>query len=267
MNTSTPAGKTEWQRQMRRAKAYGRWQPFVDPAPAVEHVHALRNAYGLSYDAVAALSGLPTVTFDRVVFPALGVQKIRRETAEKILAARFDLDRLPDSVLVDVAGTSRRLRALAALGYSTRQIGDELGIRRQSVGTLMHRTRRCSAGAARAVRDLYDRWSMTPGPDRRLAATARAKGWLPPLAWDDDVIDRIDGQPDTSTDPVLGRGMPHEERTAEILWLLEADRTLTAELLGLRMGISASGINSALRKSDRQDIIDLLERNARDGAA
>jgi DNA-directed RNA polymerase specialized sigma24 family protein len=48
---------------------------------------------------------------------------------------------------------------------------------------------------AAKVRALYNELSMTPGPSPRSRRLAKAKGWPPPLAFDDETIDDPDVQP------------------------------------------------------------------------
>ncbi len=110
-------------------------------------------------------------------------------------------------------GTVRRLRALAAIGwrwqdiaaargFGTWQAVQDLAIREQ--GGIM------DVSTANEIAALYHRLSGTPGPSERTRRRSAAKGWAPPLAWDDDTIDDPDAVPnvggvDTSVDVVLVR--------------------------------------------------------------
>ncbi|WP_295694431.1 hypothetical protein, partial [Lapillicoccus sp.] len=60
---------------------------------------------------------------------------------------------------------------------------------------------RISARAWRQVRQVYDRLSMTPGPSPTARARAAARGYAPPLAWDDDTIDDPRALPDLGDHP------------------------------------------------------------------
>ncbi|WP_181312486.1 hypothetical protein [Nocardioides campestrisoli] len=104
-------------------------------------------------------------------------------------------------MLIDSIGTVRRLQALCALGWTGPQLGARLGVTPARVGHLVSgRWTQVHRDTAAKVAALYDELSMTVPQDpkvlrptqiriharqRRLAA---AKGWAPPLAWDD--IDR-----------------------------------------------------------------------------
>lgn len=91
-------------------------------------------------------------------------------------------------MMVDATGTRRRVQALARIGWPLSELADRLGVRFQNVHdyTTRERTRRTSAAKVAA---LYDELSMIPGPSSSAAKRAAAKGWAPPLAWDDDTID------------------------------------------------------------------------------
>lgn len=95
-------------------------------------------------------------------------------------------------------GTTRRLRALYALGWTWQALGDRLGVQRQVVRIAASGGRKYHYIYFEArVRELYDEISMisprgTSAHRARLAAAR--KGWAVPLAWDDD-IDDPDAEP------------------------------------------------------------------------
>lgn len=106
--------------------------------------------------------------------------------------------------LVDRTGTVRRLQALAALGWRWQDMAEALGktswqnVQAMAIGK-SHRlvTRATAAGVAR----IYGRLSGHLGPSEVTRRRAVAKGWAPPLAWDD--IDDPDATP---------RGLVRERR-------------------------------------------------------
>lgn len=108
------------------------------------------------------------------------------------------------TAIVDATGTRRRLQALAALGWSAREIAERHGLHRDTV-RWWYRMPRVERATAVKVAAWYDEMSMMLPPmetssERRSATTtrgqARAKGWPPPLAWDDDMIDDPNAAPD-----------------------------------------------------------------------
>lgn len=96
---------------------------------------------------------------------------------------------------VSVMGVRRRLQALASIGYTITDISTLSSVPFPTVRDLIHPWIRggVSARLDRQFRALYARLSGTPGPSHRAALRARAKGWAPPLAWND--IDDPDEKP------------------------------------------------------------------------
>jgi hypothetical protein len=100
-------------------------------------------------------------------------------------------------LLVDATGTHRRLRALGAIGWSGRMIGDLYGFSEMWVSSVC-RCGRVQTATAELAKRIYDDLSMTPpaavtpaekGRIAKAKGWARRNGWPPPLAWDDDTID------------------------------------------------------------------------------
>lgn len=184
-------------------KAYGTWTPFVPTAPALDHIRALRAA-GLGWKRIAAAAGVPASS----VYPLLYGRpdrnggrprtKSRRRLVDAILAVPMPtLADLGATVVVDSTGTRRRLQALMLLGWSIQRIAATRGTGRQRLDHALV-GRDVYASTARAVSAAYEAlWDQTPPQDTtgdRIAAArarnrARAAGWAPPMAWDDDTID------------------------------------------------------------------------------
>lgn len=101
-----------------------------------------------------------------------------------------------------VEGTRRRIQALAAIGWSLRAQADISGLNRSTLTDISTgRVSLVKTPTADVVRRLYDRlWDVRPprsnrGESMSVTRTLReagARGWLPPLAWDDDLIDLPD---------------------------------------------------------------------------
>jgi hypothetical protein len=100
-------------------------------------------------------------------------------------------------LLVDATGTRRRLRALGAIGWSARLIGERYGLSENWVSSVCANNR-VQAATAEFAKRVYDDLSMVPPvpvghhEKARVAnakSWARRNGWPPPLAWDDDTID------------------------------------------------------------------------------
>lgn len=133
------------------------------------------------------------------------------------------------SFLVDATGTSRRLRALVAIGYGQPGLAQRLGISVQSLSLiLLGHQKSVDARLRSAVADLFvDTWSHPiNGPSGERSRTiARAHGWFGPLAWDD--IDdpasmpnvdgghqEIDAEDEEDPDAEKGEPEPHLDEIA-----------------------------------------------------
>jgi hypothetical protein len=93
--------------------------------------------------------------------------------------------------LIDPTGTVRRINGLYALGWTAAQIGERCG-RGREWARHVRRSPMISTRTAGLIAAAYDALSMTipAGPyAERGRREAAAKGYLPPLAWDDDTID------------------------------------------------------------------------------
>jgi transcriptional regulator with XRE-family HTH domain len=186
----------------------GQWQPFVNAEPVREHIRALRSC-GLGLRTIAQAAGvdrkrLQAVTNGRPDRGTPPQEKVRPELAAAILAVEPTLNLLPDKTVIDGAGVRRRLQALVRVGWSQAKLAERIGWTPSNFTTLLS-GRPVTAGSVRLVRGLYDDlWNQAPPEDShhdKIAANrarnhATAQGWLPPQAWDDDLIDVPDDQLD-----------------------------------------------------------------------
>ncbi|GHG97420.1 hypothetical protein ACFORH_42790 [Amycolatopsis roodepoortensis] len=173
----------------------------VESGPVREHVLRLKAA-GLGLPRIAELAGIHKQTVQYLMHGAAGresgpARRIRRATAELILAVDPATAPPMDLAVVDGTGTRRRLQALCALGWSQTVLGRRLGLSQQNLSALIN-----GGGVrwtrSRQVTQLYDEmWNQKPAEDtaiqrRDVAAVRRnavRRGWAPPMAWDDDAID------------------------------------------------------------------------------
>lgn len=196
---SRRVGQAARQRRRTRLLAYGRWEPLQlrDLARARARVDELRSAHGLCVESVAELAGVSSSVIAGLVFErgaGFRTRGVHPITEDRILAARFDLDRLSTYRRVSAVGIRRRIEALAWMGWSGQQVADELGVSRAAVAA--HRRRDVVlVSTARSVRDLYREWSLREGPSGKARAAARRTGFLPPAAWDDADLDNLRGRP------------------------------------------------------------------------
>ena len=175
----------------------------MDAGEARAHLRALSRA-GIGHRRAAELAGLPSSVVSKMLFGGPAdrppTRRIRPETAAKILAVQASPENLGAHAPVPAAGTRRRLQALVAIGWSQAELGRRLGMNPSNFGTMLGRDQ-VTAATDRAVRQLYDGlWNRKPPePDHRARISAsrarsyaRSRGWAPPMAWDDEEIDKPD---------------------------------------------------------------------------
>jgi len=175
---------------------------MVDAEPLRQHVAQLLAA-GMSFRGIALTAGWAS---RNSLESALSRARVRRSTFERIMAISPASD-MRRHGYVDATGSSRRLQALVALGWPTRQLATHMGS--ADHGTVTDITscnnRTIRRATADAIKALYDDLGMTQGPSRISAARAAKRGWLPPLCWDDDTIDDPAATPDASAVARPGR--------------------------------------------------------------
>jgi hypothetical protein len=159
---------------------------------------------------------------------------------------------------VPAVGTTRRLRALVYNGFSVADLAARAGLPAGTVRWLVAAgPDAVPASMAAKVADLYDAlWSLD-GACARAARDARLRGFVPPLAWDDDEpgdpwytghgIDDPEAVPAPDwrrSEDARAAGLTDAERVAE---LAEAvGMGLTLNQAARRLGVSG-GVLSRIR--------------------
>lgn len=200
----------------------------IPPTPSQEAwavVDHLIDDLDWTRGAVASACGLPERTIAGAIERRAAGRSSRwtRPTARAILGRA----KWPTQGQIGATGSTRRLRALAAIGWTVGDVAAHAGVSPMTVSVLRSgggRTRRVNAGIAAAVRDVYDALSMTPGPSQVAASAAARDGWVPPLAWDDDEID------DPTATPCDGSSA---RRDPESVDEIVVQRTLAGERMDL----------------------------------
>lgn len=180
------------ERKHRTARAeFGAADPYTVPAArAVEEIARLRRN-GWSLRRIEAATRIGRDHIQRILGRTSRPLKRVRWATYIALRDLADAPPLAGGQLVDATGTWRRLHALIALGYPQTWLARELGLGR----ALQLNRERVTVRNAEKVAALYDRLSMTPGPSERTRVMAWRKGYLPPLAWDDEDLDDPDAWP------------------------------------------------------------------------
>lgn len=195
------AGRARRERTRKRLKAYGRYDSgLVDVEPVREHMMLLAE-FGLGYKRVARLAGVGVTAARTILWGRQEPgrrkgelqKRIKRDTAEKILAVKPDFGSLAGGAVIPARGVHRRVQALVAIGWSQSKLCDHLGWDRGNWSLMMKRPG-VMVRTHREVAALFDElWDQLPPRDthRDKIAFSRAKKhakdrrWLPPLAWDD----------------------------------------------------------------------------------
>ncbi|ORL41360.1 hypothetical protein A6F59_11010 [Prescottella equi] len=206
---------------------------LVDAGPVRAHVLELLG-YGMNPRMIAWQAGVPDTT---VRFIRDGVhQQTRVWVAERL--TRVQPLPHPNQRTVLTIGALRRTRALQALGWSARDIGDRIGMEATALTAMQRRTRIDYRTWAR-IRDVYEALSATPGPSKIARASAARKGWLNPFEWEGYDIDDPRVTPPRSARTTADRSGARADRVEQV-----AD--LTAQ------GLSAGAIADQLGVSERQ---------------
>ncbi|MFI1485694.1 hypothetical protein [Streptomyces sp. NPDC020747] len=109
---------------------------------------------------------------------------------------------------VDATGTTRRLRALVAIGWPIAQLSTRLGIWPTALGNIARgELEHVRATTADTVALHYQHLIQHPGPSNRARILARNKGWRDPQWWED--YGRID---DPDFDPEAADEFGFRER-------------------------------------------------------
>lgn len=216
------------EQKRRRARLYGIDAGLADAQPVRDHLDVLSQA-GIGYKRASEIAGVSLTAVQTILYhhpdrPDAGpAKRVKRETAEKILAVQPLLEHVRDHTPVPSRGAARRIQALVARGWSQAKLAERAGITDQRMAPLLTGTP-ANARTVRAINALYEElWDQAP-PEvshREKIAASRARGraarlgWVPPAAWDD--IDNDDA-------PYQGADIraTAEERLDDLEFLVDA---------------------------------------------
>lgn len=153
----------------------------VPREPVAERVQLLRRR-GYSWEALEAATG---VSIGGLI---LDNPCVRAETAAKVLSVPVPARITDFGGIVPSVGSSRRLRALMAIGYPQNQLAEMLGVDRRNLCRIFTKPGLSAALAAR-IDELFLRLESIPGPSDHARRWAASRGWEPPFAWDSETID------------------------------------------------------------------------------
>lgn len=216
---------------------------MVSSGPVSEHIRALQAA-GISQNRLASLVDMPHITIWRI---ANGKHdRVLASSAAKILgvpASPSVWRSGHERAYVSAAGSRRRLRALCATGHTTHALAGEMGVTQKAVSNLSSGAQEfVTVGLAKSVSDLFDRLQLSPGRSAIARKRALAKGWHPPLAWDEETID----------DPGAVPQLPESGRydwVGDYEYLREIG--LDDEAIAERFGLKRGSLQSRLYRAGR----------------
>ena len=188
--------RREWKR-LRHLRSQGRTRK-VDATPVRALIYELLSK-GISISQIAYRSG---VSLDSLADMRDGVNKrcypetyhALMDTSWPMVSPKDD----PDGFVISI-GTTRRVKALMSLGWTSARIAEAADLTYEQVRSQLRRGRyRVRAFVALGVVKAYDKlWYRLPeAKDRkdadsiaRTRALAKRMRWASPLAWDEDIDD------------------------------------------------------------------------------
>lgn len=189
----------------RKRKIHSLGTPYRVPAQRAADILAAKIDDGWTSLAIASASGLQPGYFQRHITArkrGLPMPHLGPTVAAAIVGMGA-----PTAGQINARGPRRRLQALSAIGHSLDAISLTSGVGFTTLAMIRaSETERVKACVASKIAAAYGRLEMVPGANSRVRREARAKGWLPPLAWMD--IDDPNERPDLTIrdhlpDPVV----------------------------------------------------------------
>lgn len=223
----------------------------VPADPLRRHVNELLRK-GASVKGIARASGLDPMCISMLIEGRHA--NVRRPTGEAV--ARLTLADIiaatPPTGLVPSTGTTRRIRSLIAAGWCHRDIKARTGI--QSARLLHRRSPVVMRRVHDAIKDVYDSLGHIPGPSYVNRGVGRARGYVPPLAWDDEVIDDPDAEPNYGPRPRRQR-----------CWLEDIEELVrlgaTTQQIADRLGVARGTVVTTIARARRPDLRRRLDLN------
>lgn len=209
--------KTPEQKARMKYTAYLRKQgraTQVDVAPARAYLRKLHHVYGMSCRQLAERCSLSEGSISEIIAGYRAGEKgkrhplkeIYRENAESVMAIEPEFPKDRGGARVNAIGTTRRVQALAAMGYPVKWVGEQCGFRGPTFNLIAQGRRQfVYFSTAYKIKKLYERLETDPHPERHgiklqsvnLAKSyARRNGYVPAILWDWDTIDDPEGFPD-----------------------------------------------------------------------
>lgn len=238
-----------WEVQYARDRASGR-RRYVDAGPTRDKLRRFVDA-NVPYRAISRASGLSDTAVGNIVDGRN--THVQRATAERVDALTLSAIYERAHGTVPSIGVQRRVRALMALGWPKQDL-EAAGI--PSAQLVTRPRSQVSVEGWRQVREVYEELSMTLGPSELTRSRAIARGYPPPLAWDDDTLDDPQATPHQGTtsgvdidEVAVARAVGSHPKAAPIS-LTPPEQLATVRELTTR-GISVADTAAIIGTSDR----------------
>lgn len=219
----------------------------TDSFRAQEHINALVNEQQASLRSIGRAAGVAFAVVQQI--HSGRQERVSRHCEQLILKVTPELifSAASGRNFVPKTGTTRRLEALQAIGWTLSRISEESGVNVEELGRSQGPW--VQAGQAAAVRNTYTRLSDHRGPSSRTAIRAAKAGYLSPIHWDDDTIEDATAIPKKS----LARQSKADAVVEDVDFLIRTGSTPWE--ISARLGRSWSTISRRLYRYGRQDLI------------
>lgn len=185
--TPCSAAKCAYSKKRRYLMDTGQWNPWGDVEAVRAHL-ARHKALSVGVSRVADAAGIARGTAWRIYRGE--APRITKGTARRVLSVNV---KPSPNAKVPAIGSQRRVHALMCMGYTQTVIREKAGVSRAVMIRIAAGHPGTSAWVAEAIMRAYDELSMVPAPVSQSSKVARTHakkmGYLPPLAWDDSLID------------------------------------------------------------------------------
>lgn len=186
-----------YNRDLRRRKAYGRFESVFVPVERARARIEMFRAMGLSYKQIAKMCDVaePTIysTIEGYAEKRQLKEKARihRDSEKKILSAKLSLSGLNPRALISTRGFVRRYQALGRIGYRSPDIAERMGVEDSNLRHMLQ-NEKVSVFHFRAMMRIYAELCDRPAKGRtgyekgwidRQKREALEKGWAHPFDW------------------------------------------------------------------------------------
>lgn len=243
-------------KQWRLDREAGKGPRLVPSGPSIDHIRSLLDA-GASGRAIAAAAGVSAEGVSRLLTRPQPTVQVATE--RRILGVTMEAiaRRKNPAGFVPAIGARRRIQALLALGWTHKLITEHMtGVGQISHVALHQRGNWIARATHDAVVTAYEALCMTPGPSAISRRRAEARGYAPPLAWDEGKIDDPEATPDLGQ---TGRGVGRPGFDLDE-WALLVRSGEDPERAAERCGVKLSTASKAALRAGRRDLYLLAER-------